>query len=130
MKNILMVMFIALFASCGGNNAADTEEKRPASKSEALEMLSSVFTGGYTQKDIKEKMDAVFTLYKMPITGDDYLKAGNTLTSLRKSSANGVTEMDIIMHMILADTGWQGVTFDEQAGTSARTIEAKLADKK
>ena len=93
-------------------------------------MLSSVFTGGYTQKDIKEKMDAVFTLYKMPITGDDYLKAGNTLTSLRKSSTKGVTEMDIIMHMILADTGWQGVSFDEQAGTSARTIEAKLADKK
>jgi len=78
-----------------------------------------------TLPEIKEKMDAVLTFYKLPLTGDNYLRAGNTLASLRKASNKGVTEMDIVTHMIISDTGWQGVSFDDQAGISAKSLEAK-----
>ena len=130
MKNILIVILILIFTSCGTNNdTSDSGKKRAPSKSEAVEMLSSVFIGSFSQQDIKEKMDAAMTMYKLPLTGENYLKVGNSLTSLRKSSNKGISEMDIITHMILADTGWQGVSFDEQAGISARSLETKLAEK-
>lgn len=130
MKNILIVILIAIFTSCGTNNdTSDAGEKRPPSKSEAIEMLGSVFIGSFNQLEIREKMDAVMTLYKLQLSGENYLKTGNTLTSLRKSSNKGVNEMDIITHMIIANTGWQGISFDEQAGESARSLEKKVAYK-
>ena len=93
-------------------------------------MLHSVFIGSFNKQEIEENMDAVLTFYKLSHTGDNYLRAGNTLASLRKSSNKDVSEMDIITHMILADTGWEGVSFDEQASISARSLEKKLAVKK
>ena len=131
MKNTLIVVLISIFTSCGTNNdTSDSGKKKSPSKSEAIEMLSSVFIGSFSQREIKEKMDAVMTLYKLPLNGENYLKTGNTLTSLRKSSNNGVSEMDIITHMIIASTGWEGVSFEEQVGISARSLETKLAEKK
>ncbi|MBN4051450.1 hypothetical protein JYU16_01405 [bacterium AH-315-M05] len=130
MKNILIVVLILIITSCGTNNdTSDSGKKRSPSKSEAIEMLESVFIGSFSQREIQEKMDAVMTLYKLPLNGENYLKTGNTLTSLRKSSKKGVSEMDIITHMIIASTGWQGVSFDEQAGISVRILEKKLAKK-
>ena len=130
MKNALIVIMIAILASCGTNNTSDSEKKKAPSKLEAIEMLGSVFTGSYSQQEIQENMDAVITLYKLSLSGENYLKTGNTLTSLRKSSNNGVSEMEIVTHMIIANTGWQGVSFDEQASESARSLEKKLAQKK
>lgn len=130
MKKILIVILIAIFTSCGTNNDnSDAGEKVPPSKSEAIEMLGSVFIGSFSQKEIQEKMDAVMTMYKLQLSGENYLKTGNALTSLRKSSNKGVNEMDIITHMILANTGWKSISFDEQAGISARSLEKKLAEK-
>ena len=130
MKNIFILILILFITSCGTNDTSDGGKKRSPSKAEAIEMLESVFTGSLTQQDIKEKMGAALTMYKLPQTGENYLKVGNSLTSLRKSSNNNVTEMDIVTHMILADTGWEGVSFEEQAGISARSLEKKLANKK
>ena len=121
-----------IFTSCGtGSGDSDSKEvKNAPSKTEALSMLHSVFIGSFSKQEIEENMNAVMTFYKLSIIGENYLRAGNTLASLRKESDKGVTEMDIIMHMIKADSGWEGVSFDEQARKSARVLEKKLANKK
>ena len=125
-KDILIITLILFFTSCGGSGDSKSKKaKNSPSKKEAYAMLESVFIGTVSQQEIKEKMDAVMTFYKLPLTGDNYLRAGNTLASLRKASNKGVTEMDIVTHMIIADTGWQGVSFDDQAGISAKLLEAK-----
>ena len=131
-KYILVIIPLLIFTSCGtGNGDSNSKEvKNIPSKSEAIAMLQSVFIGTYSKQEIEENMGAVMTFYKVPITGENYLKAGNTLASLRKSSKKGVSEMDIIIHMIKADSGWKNISFDEQASKSARVLEMKLAEKK
>ncbi|MBL4656072.1 MAG: hypothetical protein JKY33_09650 [Bacteroidia bacterium] len=84
MKNIFILILILFITSCGTNDTSDAGKKRSPSKAEAIEMLESVFTGSLTQQDIKEKMGAALTMYKLPQTGENYLKVGNSLTSLRK----------------------------------------------
>ena len=132
MKNILISILVVIFISCG-TNSGDSNSKKVKnipSKSEAITMLQSVFIGSFDKQEIEENMSAVMTFYKLPVTGENYLRVGNTLASLRKDSNKGVTEMDIIVHMIKADSGWEGVSFDEQARKSARVLETKLAEKK
>jgi len=131
-KYILIIILMLIFTSCGTNSSDSKakEVKNAPSKSEAITMLQSVFIGSHSKQDIEENMSAVMTFYKVPITGENYLRTGNTLASLRKSSKKGVTEMDIIIHMIKADSGWKNISFDEQASKSARVLEIKLAEKK
>lgn len=131
-KDILIIILILIFTSCGtdSGDSNSKEVKNAPSKSEAIAMLHSVFIGSFSKQDIEENMDAVMTFYKLPLTGENYLRTGNTLATLRKESNKGVIEMDIITHMIIANTGWQGISFDEQAGVSARSLEKKLAHKK
>lgn len=131
-KDIFIIILIMIFTSCGTDSSdSDSKEvKNLPSKTEAISMLQSVFIGSFSKQEIEENMNAVMTFYKLSIIGENYLRAGNTLASLRKESDKGVTEMDIIMHMIKADSGWEGVSFDEQARKSARVLERKLAEKK
>lgn len=131
-KDIFIIILIMIFTSCGTDSSdSDSKEvKNLPSKTEAISMLQSVFIGSFSKQEIEENMNAVMTFYKLSIIGENYLRAGNTLASLRKESDKGVTEMDIIMHMIKADSGWEGVSFDEQARKSARVLEKKLAEKK
>jgi len=124
-KDIFIIILILIVTSCGTGSGDSKEIKNLPSKSEALAMLHSVFIGTFTKQDIEENMNAVMTFYKLPIIGENYLRAGNTLASLRKESQKGITEMDIIIHMILTDSGWQGVSFDEQARKSAKELEIK-----
>ena len=131
-KDIFIITLILIFTSCGtdSGDSNSKEVKNLPSKTEAISMLQSVFIGSLSKQEIEENMNAVMTFYKLSIIGENYLRAGNTLATLRKESDKGVTEMDIIMHMIKADSGWEGVSFDEQARKSARVLEKKLADKK
>ncbi|MBL4656073.1 MAG: hypothetical protein JKY33_09655 [Bacteroidia bacterium] len=115
-KDVLIITLILFFTSCGGSGGSDSKKaKNSPSKKEAIEMLESVFIGSVSKQDIKDLMGAALTMYKLPLTGENYLKVGNSLTALRKASNKGVSEIDIVTHMILADTGWEGVSFEEQA---------------
>ncbi|MBN4051449.1 hypothetical protein JYU16_01400 [bacterium AH-315-M05] len=129
-KGIFIIILILIFTSCGTDSGDSKEVKNVPSKTEAISMLQSVFIGSFSKQEIEENMNAVMTFYKLSIIGENYLRAGNTLATLRKESDKGVTEMDIIIHMIKTDSGWEGVSFDEQAKKSARFLEKKLAEKK
>ena len=131
-KGIFIIILILIFTSCGtsSGDSNSKEVKNVPSKTEAISMLQSVFIGSFSKQEIEENMNAVMTFYKLSIIGENYLRAGNTLATLRKESDKGVTEMDIIIHMIKTDSGWEGVSFDEQARKSARVLEKKLANKK
>ena len=131
-KGIFIIILIMIFTSCGtdSGDSNSKEVKNVPSKTEAISMLQSVFIGSFSKQEIEENMNAVMTFYKLSIIGENYLRAGNTLATLRKESDKGVTEMDIIIHMIKTDAGWEGVSFEEQARKSARVLEKKLANKK
>lgn len=117
---------VIVLASCG------TEQKDSmdvGSSIETFEMLESVFDGPYNQYAIKDRMDEVFALYNLDAKQSNYLKIGNALVDFKKESNGSFREMDIINHMIEANTGEGGVSFDEQFNKSVRTLKRELAEK-
>lgn len=124
MKYLFIILSFFLFVACGSNGGSsgtvDNEE-------EAMEMLESNFSGPYSKVAIKKKLDTVLTMYRMEISKENYLKAGNSLVSLTKQGT-GFTEVDIINDMLLANTGAKGVSFDEQASTSVKKLQARIAE--
>lgn len=98
-------------------NSGETKITDPT----AVEMMTDVFEGNHTTIKVKDKMDAVMNAYKVEITERNYEKCGSALVSMRK--ATGVTEMDIIEHMLEANTGNNGVSFSDQAALSATMLE-------
>jgi hypothetical protein len=65
----------------------------------------------------------------MELKKENYLKVGNSLVAVRKSSKGSYVEIDIINDMIKANSGAQGVSLDEQLDKSAKALERNLANK-
>ncbi|MBL4578243.1 MAG: hypothetical protein JKX74_07210 [Flavobacteriales bacterium] len=125
-RNLLIGSMVIVLASCG------TEQKDSmdvGSSIETFEMLESVFDGPYNQYAIKDRMDEVFALYNLDAKQSNYLKIGNALVDFKKESNGSFREMDVINHMIEANTGEGGVSFDEQFNKSVRTLKRELAEK-
>ncbi|PCH86305.1 MAG: hypothetical protein COB88_08345 [Flavobacteriales bacterium] len=125
-RNLLIGSMVIVLASCG------TEQKDSmdvGSSIETFEMLESVFDGPYNQYAIKDGMDEVFAMYNLDAKQSNYLKIGNALVDFKKESNGSFREMDIINHMIEANTGEGGVSFDEQFNKSVRTLKRELAEK-
>lgn len=89
----------------------------------AMEMMEYVFIGGYTQKDIKTRLDKAMELYKVDLTEENYSRAGSALVTLRKEY--GHAEMLILDYMIRNHVGEVNFTFAEAAGwaSAALTVE-------
>ena len=126
MKNLLLVLIIAVFTACGSSNGGDGTT---ANVEETMEMLESVFEGPYSKWAIKDKLDTVLELYDMELVQENYLKIGNALVALRKESNGSFIEMDIVNDMINANSGEQGVSFNSQLNNSVRTLQKNLATK-
>ena len=117
---------IITLASCGSG------EKDPSdigASIETFEMLESVFDGPYSKYAIKDKLDETFALYAIESNQANYLKTGNILVDYRKDSNGSFREIDILNHMIEANTGEGGVSFDEQLNKSVRAMKKELAEK-
>jgi len=112
-----------MLASCGltGENNGSS-----GNTEEVMEMLEFVFEGPYSKWAIRKKMDTVLTLYNIELIKENYLKVGNKLVVIRKESDGRIREMDIIDHMISANSGKQGVPFNEQLNKSVEVIETRL----
>lgn len=125
-KNLLIVPIIFALASCGSGK----EDVNSINASiETFEMLESVFDGPYSKYAIKDKLDEVFAMYDMESQQGNYLKIGNSLVDFKKESNGSFREIDIINHMIEANTGEGGVSFDEQLNKSVRAMKRELAEK-
>ena len=87
-----------------------------ASQSEALRTMEIAFEGRHSKAQIKRKLDIALQLYSLPITEENYSRAGSTLVAL--SNEYGPTEMDILDHMIRSHVPGVNITFPNAAGLS------------
>lgn len=91
------------------------------SSEEAYEMLHVVFKGQPELASIRKLMHPVMTMYNMEENYENLNRCGSALLAMRKSSAVGVTEMEILKHMY--QYGSNHLTFAEQVALSATILE-------
>ena len=82
-----------------------------------LSQMEIAFEGNFSRSQIKSRLDRAMHLYKVPITNENYSRAGSTLVALRKQI--GPREMDILDHMIRSHVPGVSITFPGAAGLSA-----------
>lgn len=135
---------MASFCACTENNeskqeavqveATKVEEKSVAQtkssetiveKATVTTLMSRVFEGRHPEETIKAKMDSAMTLHNLPINDLNYNKSASTLVTLKRESKKGVTEMDILNHMLESTKGTTTISFDDQARISAALLEKK-----
>lgn len=88
-----------------------TTAARPPS--DPLDQMEIAFLGGYSRSEIKLRIDEAMTLYGMPITEENYSRAGSVLVTLRQEY--GPTEMDILDYMIRSHVPGVDLSFNEAA---------------
>lgn len=88
---------------------------------DALGQMEVAFEGSYTRAIIKQRLEKAMQLYKVPITEENYSRAGSTLVALRKQ--NGIREMAILDHMIRSHVRGVNVDFPSAAGLSSAAIK-------
>ena len=84
---------------------------------DALGKMELAFVGGHTRGQIKRQMDRAMRLYGLPITEENYSRAGSALVALRKQ--NGTAEMEILEHMIRSHVPGAKLTFPTAAAISS-----------
>jgi len=82
-----------------------------------LDQMVIAFDGNHSRAQIKLRMDRAMTRYGLSLTEDHYSRAGSVLVALRKE--NGVSEMDILSHMIRSYVPGVNINFVEMAALSA-----------
>ncbi len=87
----------------------------------AYEMMTVAFEGNPPISQIKPLMEAIMKKYDIPIDEDHLMKVSSVAVSLRKKSAVGVTEMDLLKHIY--QNGNPLYTFAEQAAHSMVYLE-------
>lgn len=116
MKRLLLAL-VATLALFGCGNPPSSEPRHTVSDMPAIQQASLAFDGGHSAQDIQAKLDEAFTLYGLEKTNDTYSRAGSVLVTMRK--AHGVSEMQILDHMIRSHVPGLSVTFPEAAALSA-----------
>lgn len=94
-------------------------ESRAAAQvpSDPLSQMELAFEGDFSRSQIKARLDRAMQLYKLPITSENYSRAGSTLVALRKHI--GPREMDILDYMIRSHVAGVNMSFPDAAGLSA-----------
>lgn len=85
--------------------------------SDPLAQMEVVFKGNFSKAQIKAFMDTAMKLYNLPITNENYSRAGSVLVTLRKEV--GPSEMDILSYMIRSFVPGVAINFPEAAALSA-----------
>ena len=123
---VVVPLTCILFLGCGSGERASEQARTTAdgvATMSPLEQASLAFEGNPTPREIQEKMDRAFGLYKLEPTNENYSRAGSTLVALRRE--NGVDEMDILDHMIRSHVEGVAVTFPQAAAISAVAIKVE-----
>lgn len=116
MKHLIAIALVfGLFASITTNVSAQ--------KTSALEMMSTVFKGNYSQEQIKLKLDKVMRLYGFTISEENYDGAGSTLAYVTDKS--DIPEMEILKCMEISYNPKVKATFADMAAICWTTLEGK-----
>ena len=91
-------------------------------KKTALEEMEIAFQGGFKKEEIKTRLETAMKLYELPITEENYSRAGSTLVALRQK--NGTKEMDILSYMIRSHVRGTEIHFAKAAGISSAMLTA------
>ena len=97
MRRIGLLLFVGVLILV----ACDSSQERSVNavaQMTALQQMELAFEGGYTQQQIKPRLDKALQLYGLPITEENYKRAGSVLVALREHY--GTKEMDILDYMI------------------------------
>ena len=84
--------------------------------------MEIAFEGSPTVSEIQGALDRAMLLYGVPLTEENYSRAGSTLVALRKEI--GPSEMDILDYMIRSHVVGVNISFPESAGMSAAFLAA------
>lgn len=88
----------------------------------AIQQMAIAFDGGYSEEEIKSKITEAMILYNVPITEENYSRAGSTLVALRQQQ--GIEEMLILDYMInKLYTPSVKLSFSEAAGFSVTILK-------
>lgn len=117
-KSILSIVALSCAISLTTSSCSTGSNDKPKAP---YEIMSVAFEGSPRESEIKPMLEAVMDKYNFTVTDENCLKVGNMLVELRKMSAVGVTEMDILKHMY--QNGSDDVTIDQQAAVSATILE-------
>lgn len=116
MRLLTFTLSIWLLSSCGSiDNTTNTDNI------DEYEMVSTVFEGNHSREDIKPLVDKVLKMYDMPVNRENVLKISSAILDLKKESAVGVTEMDILKHIY--QKGDPSIDFVEQVVISFNVLE-------
>ena len=78
------------------------------------------FEGGYSKAEIKARMDQALELYGLPVTEENYSRAGSTLVTLRREL--GPSEVEILDYMIRSHVPGVEISFPSAAGLAAALL--------
>lgn len=113
---VVLIIFLFLLGLLSDQTKELNAQKDP------YEIMHVVFEGSPDASSVKKMMEPVIIRYNMPQNDDTRLKIANMLLGLRKQSAVGVTEMDLLKHIY--QHGYDKVTLAQQAGISATILES------
>lgn len=99
-----------------------TPSAEPSTEVDALNQAEAVFAGGYTREQVKARLDQAMQLYGLPITEENYSRAGSALVAMRQQTGN--TEMAILDHMIRSHVKGANVSFPDAVGLSSAFLSA------
>lgn len=95
--SMFFIFVIIISLTSEGTPSSETTHEE-ISNMTALQKMTIAFDGGYSEKEIKDKITEAMVLYNMPITEEDYSRAGSVLVALRQQE--GIEEMLILDYMI------------------------------
>ena len=87
-----------------------------------LDQMVIAFSGNYSRTQINERLDKAMELYNLPMTKENYSRAGSALVALRKET--GQKEMDILGYMIRSHVSGVNMDFPSAAGLAASFLSA------
>jgi hypothetical protein len=119
-----LILLVSAFVLCGSYTAAiakETPSTYSIQQASAYEMMETVFIGKPRKSTIQPLIEAVMKRHGLTVTEQNLIGVSSALVSLRKESAVGVTEMDILKHMYQKGNSKNDMV--TQMGTSAAILE-------
>ncbi len=119
---MLVFILIVVIALTSQKNKTSQTTHETVSNMTALQQMAIAFNGNYSEKEIKDKITEAMVLYNVPITEENYSRAGSTLVALKQQQ--GIEEMLILDYMIKKlYTPNIKMTFPEAAGWSVTVLK-------